>query len=192
MTALIESLQKLYQNFAKVDATVDARISFTLPDPHGDVALYNTMQTAEDLDCLYNIEDEMVEEANTIREKHQLNALQTQPLPMDNDTFVESDDNTNSDANITTYTYAAVGGTFDHLHAGHKLLLSAAVAVARDRLVVGVTGDAMLVNKKFAAYLEPFDTRVAAVRSFIASLNPNLHVEISQLQNASGPVEFCV
>ncbi|KAI5286228.1 hypothetical protein KEM54_006953 [Ascosphaera aggregata] len=61
----------------------------------------------------------------------------------------------------------AVGGTFDHLHIGHKLLLSA-VWLAIDshpphgtkRLItVGVTGDALLVNKQYAQVLEPWERR---------------------------------
>lgn len=34
----------------------------------------------------------------------------------------------------------ALGGTFDHLHAGHKILLSMAAWVARKKVIVGVTG----------------------------------------------------
>ena len=34
----------------------------------------------------------------------------------------------------------ALGGTFDHLHAGHKILLSMAAWIARKEVIVGVTG----------------------------------------------------
>ena len=34
----------------------------------------------------------------------------------------------------------ALGGTFDHLHAGHKILLSMAAWFARKKVIVGVTG----------------------------------------------------
>ena len=34
----------------------------------------------------------------------------------------------------------ALGGTFDHLHAGHKILLTMAALVARSRLIIGITG----------------------------------------------------
>ena len=39
-----------------------------------------------------------------------------------------------------TYPVVAMGGTFDHLHSGHKILLSMAAWIARDTLIVGVTG----------------------------------------------------
>ena len=38
------------------------------------------------------------------------------------------------------YGVAAMGGTFDHLHAGHKILLSMAAWIAEEKLIVGVTG----------------------------------------------------
>lgn len=34
----------------------------------------------------------------------------------------------------------ALGGTFDHLHAGHKILLSMSAWIASARLIVGITG----------------------------------------------------
>lgn len=38
------------------------------------------------------------------------------------------------------YPVVALGGTFDHLHAGHKILLSMAAWIASEKLVVGITG----------------------------------------------------
>ena len=35
----------------------------------------------------------------------------------------------------------ALGGTFDHLHAGHKILLSMAAWIAERKIIVGVTGE---------------------------------------------------
>lgn len=43
-------------------------------------------------------------------------------------------------SNRPRYKVAAMGGTFDHLHAGHKILLSMAAWIAEEKLIVGVTG----------------------------------------------------
>lgn len=51
----------------------------------------------------------------------------------------------------TIYKHAVVGGTFDHLHAGHKQLLSRACIVAK-RITLGLTTDAYV-----AKYKEPGD-----------------------------------
>jgi len=40
----------------------------------------------------------------------------------------------------STYPVVALGGTFDHLHAGHKILLSMAAWIADTKIIVGVTG----------------------------------------------------
>jgi hypothetical protein len=39
-----------------------------------------------------------------------------------------------------SYPVVALGGTFDHLHAGHKILLSMGAWITNQRLIVGVTG----------------------------------------------------
>lgn len=38
------------------------------------------------------------------------------------------------------YPVSVIGGTFDHLHAGHKILLSMAAWITSEKLIVGVTG----------------------------------------------------
>ena len=38
------------------------------------------------------------------------------------------------------FPVVALGGTFDHLHAGHKILLSMAAWIAGKKVIVGVTG----------------------------------------------------
>lgn len=71
----------------------------------------------------------------------------------------------------------AVGGTFDHLHLGHKLLLSMTALVINPNiqpgvnversLIVGITGDKLLQNKKFSEHLQDWHQRQAAVQSFL-------------------------
>ncbi|KAK0113601.1 hypothetical protein ONS95_013846 [Cadophora gregata] len=73
----------------------------------------------------------------------------------------------------------AVGGTFDHLHAGHKLLLTATALLlqpdtlsspVKRRLIVGITGDELLKNKKFAEYLNSWTQRQEDVVQFLLSI----------------------
>lgn len=73
----------------------------------------------------------------------------------------------------------AVGGTFDHLHAGHKLLLTATALLLQPRssplqkegrIIVGITGDALLQNKKYAEYLGSWKQRQEDVVEFLLSV----------------------
>lgn len=93
----------------------------------------------------------------------------------------------------------AVGGTWDHLHVGHKLLLTAtALAIdpladsnrSKERLMtIGVTGDELLVNKKYAEFLESWDERWQSARSFLDAIidfsPPETHV--ANIQRVSNP-----
>ncbi|KXJ86933.1 hypothetical protein Micbo1qcDRAFT_125427 [Microdochium bolleyi] len=72
-----------------------------------------------------------------------------------------------------------LGGTFDHLHPGHKLLLTAAVLLLQVppqsspkpcRFVVGITGDELLKQKKYAEFVQSWDLRALYVLKFLNSL----------------------
>lgn len=78
-----------------------------------------------------------------------------------------------------TYRVVCLGGTFDHLHAGHKLLLTAAAMLlgvpegplpAPARFIIGITGDELLKRKKYAEFVQPWDQRVGNVIEFLASM----------------------
>ncbi|KAM3513493.1 hypothetical protein MY11210_002881 [Beauveria gryllotalpidicola] len=87
------------------------------------------------------------------------------------------------DTQDKSYDTVILGGTFDHLHPGHKLLLHGTVLLLElpkpgqtsspSTLIIGVSGDPMLQNKKFADELESWDTRSRSVLAFLAS---TLHV----------------
>jgi len=88
---------------------------------------------------------------------------------------------TSDDRRCGSSKSVCLGGTFDHLHPGHKLLLSAAALLASSSssssssasaspslLTIGVTVDAMLTKKQFATHIQPWPMRIAAVLSFLA------------------------
>ncbi|KAI5799957.1 hypothetical protein EDC01DRAFT_726874 [Geopyxis carbonaria] len=81
----------------------------------------------------------------------------------------DTHNSTSSAATHTPHAVVAVGGTFDHLHAGHRLLLTmtAFTLAPHGRMVVGVSGPALLGSKQFAAQMESWPTRVASVIGFL-------------------------
>ncbi|KAK0385108.1 hypothetical protein NLU13_7586 [Sarocladium strictum] len=74
------------------------------------------------------------------------------------------------------YNSVCLGGTFDHLHVGHKLLLHAtALLVAfsegkMSELIVGISGDALLVKKQYTEELQPWTSRARSVISFLSTV----------------------
>ncbi len=82
--------------------------------------------------------------------------------------------------NLSSRHYSvAVGGTFDHLHAGHKLLLTMTALILEPHspgkpdkkrsLTIGITGDKLLVKKKCVEELQEWDQRLDGVRSFLSA-----------------------
>ncbi|KAF2137986.1 uncharacterized protein K452DRAFT_291020 [Aplosporella prunicola CBS 121167] len=91
----------------------------------------------------------------------------------------------------------AVGGTFDHLHNGHKLLLTmtafaveaAAASPTTEQarsITIGITGDALLQNKKYAEALESWAERQGATYDFLSTIldfSPNSTTTTEEIKN---------
>lgn len=89
------------------------------------------------------------------------------------------------------FAVAAVGGTFDHLHDGHKILLLMAAFVTKKHLIVGVTGPQMLLKKKYADAMESIQKRIKAVTAFLQQILPSLVTfAIYQIDDVCGPTGF--
>lgn len=85
----------------------------------------------------------------------------------------------------------AVGGTFDHLHDGHKILLLLTSFCASTRIIVGVTGDELLKGKKFREFLEPLPFRIGAVCKFLQQIvGERQKFEIYQINDICGPTGY--
>lgn len=95
------------------------------------------------------------------------------------------------------HKHVAVGGTFDHLHIGHKLLLTmvaftvdppSATEEKKAVITVGITAEDLLKNKKYAEFLEDWHDRYRSVHKYlhgIISFDPaNEHPEsVREIRN---------
>jgi pantetheine-phosphate adenylyltransferase len=79
-----------------------------------------------------------------------------------------------------------MGGTFDHLHEGHKLLIKTALSLSKS-LVIGLTTEKLLKNKKFSLKLEDYRTRKTNLENFIKSFTELNRVKIIELNDPYGP-----
>jgi pantetheine-phosphate adenylyltransferase len=64
----------------------------------------------------------------------------------------------------------ALGGTFDHLHDGHRKLLSQAASY-KCPVLVGLTTDALLSKKQFREYIQDYEARKENVEQYLKSQN---------------------
>lgn len=81
-----------------------------------------------------------------------------------------------------------MGGTFDHLHLGHKLFLTNAVFYTKNTIIIGVTSEKLLSKKKCAHFLEDFELRKARVEEFINLISGSkVEPRIFKLNDPCGP-----
>lgn len=88
--------------------------------------------------------------------------------------------------NVRPYKSVVLGGTFDRLHNGHKMLLSSAVLAASERIVCGVTYGDMIKKKCLWELMEPLEIRQNAVKEFIDDIS-SIRCEIYPISDAFGP-----
>ena len=68
------------------------------------------------------------------------------------------------------FDYACLGGTFDRIHGGHKLLLQTAFKLAK-RVLIGVTTDELARRgKKLPELIYPYEKRVQDVVGYLQSI----------------------
>lgn len=85
------------------------------------------------------------------------------------------------------YSNVCMGGTFDRLHAGHKILLSTALLRTSRSLTVGVTAPSLLVNKSLTELIAPLSDRIKGVQDFLSSVNSNVEYKVVEIQDPFGP-----
>jgi pantetheine-phosphate adenylyltransferase len=86
------------------------------------------------------------------------------------------------------YRRIALGGTFDHIHKGHKQLLARAFETG-DSVFIGLTSDefARSTGKKVQ---QSYEERKKALEKFLKEKYPGRSYEISKLEDRFGPGIF--
>lgn len=150
------------------------------------VHLHTLAHSPRSWDTVYSVESEEGESllkkflsATGTRTSPNVQRVRGGIVPVEN-TAPMAPSESKSIAPAINHASVAVGGTFDHMHIGHKLLLTMfAFVLGRRRstdvqepsvLTIGITGDELLKKKKYADYLESWHSRQQAVHEFLASI----------------------
>lgn len=112
--------------------------------------------------------------------------LTSQPIYLNDEAF---DALSSEEVADKTYKTVVLGGTFDRIHLGHKILLTEAVLRATDRLVVGVTDESMTVSKKLYELILPVEERIKEVEVFLNEIDPTLKYDIVPISDVYGPTK---
>ncbi|PIO57994.1 cytidyltransferase domain protein, partial [Teladorsagia circumcincta] len=85
------------------------------------------------------------------------------------------------------YKKVVLGGTFDRLHNGHKVLLSKAALLARENIVCGVTHKKMIEKKSLWELIEPISVRARAVEEFVYDVADTVVCIAEAIEDPFGP-----
>ncbi|CAD8207526.1 unnamed protein product [Paramecium octaurelia] len=88
---------------------------------------------------------------------------------------------------VNQYKRGANGGTFDHLHIGHKVLLSLSLLAVSEHLTIGITGEMLQQKKKLKGFLQSYNTRLRCVQEFCSMFRPDIDLYFSELVDPAGP-----
>ena len=83
------------------------------------------------------------------------------------------------------YKHAVLGGTFDHLHAGHKHILSVAFHSAK-QVTIGLTSDVFVKEKELSKNIQPHNERKQELQKYLLSMNVSDRVSYEVLNDRYG------
>ena len=84
----------------------------------------------------------------------------------------------------------ALGGTFDNIHNGHRLLLTHSALFANSRVVVGISSGPLLSSKVLPELIKPADKRISDVRALLTDMKPWIKYDVVPITDVYGPTAW--
>lgn len=84
------------------------------------------------------------------------------------------------------YRHSILGGTFDHLHIGHKKLLDEAFNLS-EKVTIGLSMPNLYQKKFLSHIIDPYQTREAELKKYLQEKNYLYHARIVPLNDIFGP-----
>lgn len=88
---------------------------------------------------------------------------------------------------LPQYDAVCLGGTFDRLHVGHKILLTQACLMATEKLIVGATHGKMNEKKVLRELMETTEERICKVKEFLQDIKQSLEYQVVPIEDPYGP-----
>ena len=88
---------------------------------------------------------------------------------------------------IKSYNDVVLGGTFDNIHNGHRLLLTQSALVTQQRIVIGISTGPLLSSKILPELIKPLPNRIADVETFLSDIQPWIRHEVVGITDVYGP-----
>lgn len=91
---------------------------------------------------------------------------------------------------VKQYSDVALGGTFDSIHNGHRLLLTYSALIASQRVLVGVADGPLLEKKVLPELIKPVEERSHEVKSLLEDIKPGLTLDVLPITDVYGPTAW--
>ncbi|KAI7904669.1 uncharacterized protein BX663DRAFT_503134 [Cokeromyces recurvatus] len=187
----LDAIWQRLQAFLGNIYVVQLQFTYTLNKP-----LFECNVVFSDL-CGYNVHLEPYIQTICIPEDH-LHDKHTTNFILKNDykptqkvpTLLTHNKSSNGPIEPSVFQRIAVGGTFDHIHAGHKILLTMTAILAKQSMVVGVTDDCMLLKKKHKELIASTTERIQHVKTYLELVKrstDDFKYEVVPIKDPFGP-----
>ncbi|XP_029158217.1 bifunctional coenzyme A synthase [Nylanderia fulva] len=181
-----KNITDIYVNTSTIASRLDIRVLLTNMK-HPGKSIINTKKPVEIVifDQTYS-----KKEADTFIQDCLANASMDYSFVTCND----QEQNDHNDAehaiqNVKTYKNVVLGGTFDRLHNGHKILLSEAALRCTEKLTVGVTDTNMLSGKLLWELIQPCTQRITGIKEFLEDVDPSIMHNVVPINDMYGPTK---
>jgi pantetheine-phosphate adenylyltransferase len=131
----------------------------------------------------------IIPKLNQVLGAHEEYTVPTSDLDLGS-TSTSLEDSTNTSRESVGYATTALGGTFDHLHAAHKLLLHLSLFLTTHKLIVGVMTPFLLKSKSNAQLLQTLDERIRANKDFLSRQGTNVELDVVEIHDPFGPTAW--
>jgi hypothetical protein len=138
-------------------------------------------------DKIYNLEDIKLDVAllprkiniNPINTINSVNYIDYKNINSERKIF-NIDENEYRPIDIGKYKSTVCGGSFDHAHIGHNLLLTTASLLSSDMIYVGLTSNKMVSKKDDQFILQPFELREMKIRKALNHIGYKKNIRVKQ------------